>query len=423
VKTVIFLLIALLASAAGGFFFLREHLATGGGYVIVGMGQWSLETSLLLAGAALLLTFGAFYIILRLLIATVRLPTLLKQRGYEQRSRRSQEALYSGLIETAEGNWETAERQLIRHAADSGAPLINYLTAARAAHSRGALEQSEEYLKLAQESMPEAEIAIGLAKAEFQMSQQQFEQALENLIHLNKIAPSHATVLKMMHQAYAKAEDWEGLSRIIPKLHANKVMMEAEIKALEAETFGALLKKKAEARDAGVLRQLWQEAPQHIRKLPGMQQLYFAAMIDVGAGMEVEANLRDALRKEWSDTLVVLYACIQSDNPAQQLKQAEGWLKARKQDPVLLRVLGKLSARAGLADKAKAYLQSSLAIEPSAEAYQLMGDALLRENDPAGACQYFRNGLMFASNEVVAMIEQNAEEDADAATASAEETH
>ncbi len=406
-----FLLLIGFLVALGAVFLLLRYIAShgGSGYVIVGIGQWSVETSLLFTAVVLVLVFLLLYFVVRLVVTAVRLPRILKQRGLEQRSRRSQEALLAGLIESAEGNFETAEKHLIRHAANSGVPLINYLTAARAAHSRGALEQRDEYLKLAQETMPEAELAIGLTKAELQLSNQQFEEALESLTQLNKIAPSHAAVLKLMHQAYASVSDWEGLRHIIPKLHANKVMMEAEIKLLEAETFSALLKQKAETRNPDALRKLWREVPEHIRNGNGIQHLYYAAMIEAGAGAEIEPLLRQALAKEWNETLLVLYGCIRMPEPEQQLATAEEWLNAHPGDAILLRILGKLSLRTGQLEKAKDYLTSSLEAEPSVEAYQLMGDVLMKEDDPLAACQYFRNGLLFASNEVVTLIEQNSD--------------
>ena len=400
------ILLALGAAVAA----LRYVASQGGsGYVIIGIGQWSVETSLLLTAVVLVLTFILLYFSVRLLVTAVRLPKILKQRSFEQRSKRSQEALLAGLIESAQGNFETAEKHLIRHAANSGVPLINYLTAARAAQSRGALEQRDEYLQLAQETMPEAELAIGLTKAELQLSNQQFEEALESLTQLDKIAPSHAAVLKLMHQAYANLSDWQGLSLIIPKLQANKVMMEAEIKLLEAETFSSLIKQKSEARDAVALRNLWLEIPDHIRKSGGILPLYCAAMIEAGAEVEVEPLVRQGIGKEWSETLVVLYGCIHMPDTVDQLVKAEAWLNAHPNDAILLRVLGKLSLRSGQLDKAKTYLKDSLAAEASVEAYQLMGDVLMKENDTLGACQFFRNGLLFASNEVVALIEQNPE--------------
>ncbi|MFM8332675.1 MAG: heme biosynthesis HemY N-terminal domain-containing protein [Candidatus Methylumidiphilus sp.] len=421
----VLLLIGLLAVLLGAAFFGLRHLAAQGqaGYVIVGIGHWSVETSLMFAGIVLALTFLLLYFAIRLAITLVRLPKILKKRSHEQRSQRSQEALLAGLIESAEGNFESAEKHLIRHAANSGVPLINYLTAARAAQSRGAMEQRDEYLKLAQETMPEAELAIGLTKAELQLSNKQFNEALEGLTQLDKIAPSHAAVLKLMHQAYARAEDWEGLSQLIPNLHANKVMLEAEIKLLETETYSALIKQKSEARDAIALRNLWLDVPAHIRQSIGIQQLYYAAMIEAGAEVEVEPLVRQALAKEWSETLLVLYGCVHMPDTEQQLTTAESWLPAHRNDAILLRVLGKLSLRANLLDKAKEYLKTSLKAEPSVEAYQLLGDVLMKQGDAHTACQYFRNGLLFASNEVVALIEQqNADAEAENAEASSAET-
>jgi len=421
VRRALLLLIGIVVALGAVFVALRYLFTHGGsGYVIVGIGQWSVESSLLLTAIILALTFALLYFAIRLFIATINLPKTFRMRSHEQRSKRSQEALLAGLIESAEGNWEKAEKQLIRHAANSGVPLINYLTAARAAQSRGALEQRDEYLRLAQETMPEAELAIGLTRAELQLSNQQFVDALENLTQLDKIAPSHAAVLKLKHQAFARAEDWEGLRRLIPSLHANKVMLEAEIKLLETETYSALIKQKSEALDAIGLRDLWQDVPAHIQQSTGIQKLYYAAMIEAGAEAEIEPLVRKALNKEWSETLVVLYGCIHMPDTDQQLGTAEGWLAAHTNDAILLRVLGKLSLRANRLEKAKAYLKSSLQAEPSVEAYQLMGDVLLKQGDPANACQFFRNGLLFASNEVVSMIEQNPESEPAGAEEAAE---
>jgi HemY protein len=393
-----------------GFVWYGHHrLAQSGdaGYVIIGIGQWALETSLYVMTVALIAAFAALYASIRLAFGAARLPKTLKQRSDEQRSRRSQEALLSGLIETAEGNWEKAERNLIRHAADSGLPLLNYLTAARAAHSRGAHEQRDEYLKLAHQTMPQAELAVGLTRAELQLSTRQFNEALESLTQLDRIAPSHASVLRLMHQAYAQMEDWEALHRLMPALHKNKVLMEAEIRLLETETYSALLKRKAETRDAAVLREMWRHVPEHVRTMTGIETLYFAAMIEAGAGAEVEEDLRLAIGRDWSETLLVMYGCIQMADTEKQIHHAETWLGLHPNDAVLLRMLGKLALRIGQTEKAAAYLQHSLAEEPSVEACKLMGDLLYAKKDFAAAGDYYRKGMMLASNEVVAQIEQN----------------
>lgn len=410
-RRILFWLVALFA-LAGALFLIHDRLVAfdNPGYAIIGIGRWSIETSLFVVGILFLILFALFYWAVRVLVFTLNIPKILKRRSGEQRNLRSQEALLLGLIESAEGNWEKAEKNLIRHASHSDLPLIHYMTAARAAHSRGAIEKRDEYFRLANEIMPEAELAIGLTKAELQLSNQQFDDALESLIHLNSIVPSHAAVLKMMHKAYAQLDDWESVSRMIPVLHKNKVLLEAEIKLLETEAYSALLKQQAKVKDAASLQALWKKVPQHIRTVPGIVQLYVAAMIEAGSGVEVEPLAREALRKNWSDTLLILYGCIPLVDAQKQLLTAQAWLPARSNDPILLRVLGKIALRADKLEKAKEYIEDSLSIEPSVEAYRMMGDVCLKQDDPLAACDYFRRGLLFASEEVVAQIEQNPED-------------
>lgn len=405
-KSVIFLLSALFIAVFSAFF-LQETLIKHGdpGYVLIGYRHWVVETSLVVFIFLLLAGFLGLYFCLRLLSRVSNLPGYLKNRGGIQRSSRSQEALIGGIIDSAEGNWEKAENTLIKHASDSGTPLMHYLTAAKAAQSRGAYEKRDEYLKLAYDSTPGSEIAVGLTQAELHLSEKQFDQALESLTALNSIAPSHGTVLKLLHQTYEALDDWESIRKLIPSLHNNKVLMETEIKLLETQTYSTLLKNAAEQRDANKLTSLWEEIPKHIQIFPGIHSVYFAAMIEAGGGTEIEQSVRERLNKEWNDTLLVLYGCIKTENPAKQLKLAEKWLKKRPKDPVLLRILGKLSVYAENWEKAEKYLGGSLGIDPSVEAYQLLGDLLVQQGDKDRASECFRRGLVLASEEVVKNVE------------------
>jgi HemY protein len=416
VKAFAIYVLIILALVGGAVLWGYNALVSSGdpGYAIIGHGRWVVESTLLSFLGILLTLFAVLYMALRLLGTVISLPATLKQRSELKKTRLSQEALLRGLYESAQGNWETAEKTLIRHAANSGAPLIHYLTAARAAQSRGARELRDEYLKVAAETMPEAELAIGLTRAELQLSERQFEDALENLSQLNKIAPSHAMVLKMLHRTYAHLEDWEALHALLPKLSGGKVMMEAEIKLLETETYSALLKQKAQLKDAAVLKELWKHVPKHIRSLGGVATLYFAAMIEAGAGADIESDLREMLSKAWDETLVVLYGCVElrGDAASAQIRFLEGLLGRYPRDAVLRRVLGRLCLRGRMLDLAERYLLDSLAAEASVEAYQLVGELLTQRGDKAAASDYYRKGLLMASSEVVQQVEDAAEETA-----------
>jgi len=333
------------------------------------------------------------------------LPGQIKNRGNSIKFNRSQEALIAGLVDSAEGNWEKAEKVLIKHASHSGAPLIHYLTAARAAQSRGAIDKRDEYLKKAADQAPGSDVAIGLTQAELHLSEKQFEQALETLTRLHSIDPTHASVLKLLHQAYQQAGDWEGIRKLIPSLNNNKVLMEAEIKLLETEAFSKLLKQAAERGSVDEIESLWAEIPDYIKNMKGVSAIYFAAMIDAGAGAKVEGGLARALSTTWDQTLVVLYGNVQSIDIARQLETAEQWLLMHPRDAVFLTVLGKLSMKCGDNQKATTYLTKSLSIEPTVPAYQIFGDLLFAQGDKDRASECYKQGLELASSEIVSRID------------------
>lgn len=405
-KNIMYFLGSLLVAVAAAFF---AYKWLGGfenpGYVLIGIGYWSLETSLIVFAVSLIMGFFVFYIFFRFLGWLLRLPGQIKNRGKSIKFNRSQEALIAGLVDSAEGNWEKAEKVLIKHASHSGAPLIHYLTAARAAQSRGAYDKRDEYLKKAADQAPGSDVAIGLTQAELHLSEKQFEQALQTLTRLQSIDPTHASVLKLLHQAYQQAGDWEGIRKLIPSLNNNKVLMEAEIKLLETEAFSKLLKQAAERGSADEIDSLWSEIPDYIRNMKGVSAIYFAAMIDAGAGAKVEGGLSRALSTTWDQTLVVLFGNVQSIDVARQLETAEQWLPMHPRDAVFLTVLGKLSMKCGDNQKATTYLTKSLSIEPSVPAYQLFGDLLSAQGDKDRASECYKQGLELASSEIVSRID------------------
>ncbi|MGR8942505.1 MAG: heme biosynthesis HemY N-terminal domain-containing protein, partial [Gammaproteobacteria bacterium] len=362
----------------------------------------------------LILGFFLLYIFFRFLGWLFRLPGHLKKRGTNIKFNRSQEALIAGLVDSAEGNWEQAEKILIKHASHSGAPLIHYLTAARAAQSRGAFDKRDEYLQKAADQAPGSNIAIGLTQAELHLSGNQFDQALETLTKLQSINPTHASVLKLLHQTYQQLGDWEAIRKLLPSLNQNKVLMEAEVKLLEAETFSRLLKQAAEIGDVNQIALLWSEMPTHIKKMHGMAAIYFAAMIEAGAGSSIEEELALTLSVNLDDTLLVLYGSVQSNDAPKQLATAEQWLLAGPQNAVLLSVLGKLSRQIGEHEKAENYLNQSLKIEPTVQAYQLLGDLYFEQNEKDKACASYKYALELSSSEIVTRLDQIAEYEAQA---------
>jgi len=142
------------------------------------------------------------------------------------------------------------------------------------------------------------------------------------------------------------------------------------------------------------LRALWKQAPVVLREEDeAFLVAYATALCECQAIEDAEALLREAIDRRWSAKLVVGYGMLGRGNATSQLATAEGWLERHGDDPYLLLTLGRLAKRCQQNAKARNYLERSIQIMPTPDAYQELGDLLesLHELTYAGQC--FHAGL------------------------------
>ncbi|MCW8918164.1 MAG: heme biosynthesis protein HemY [Gammaproteobacteria bacterium] len=389
------LLVALLVLAAAvGFTLLAQHDP---GYLLLSYGGWSVESSLSLFLLAIAIGFVLFYLVLRLLFGTLHLPGRLAYWRRQRRALRARRATNRGLLALAEGNWPRAERFLSRYAASSDTPLLNYLGAARAAQKQGADARRDDYLSQAYQSMPDAELAVGLTQAEVQLSADQAEQALATLRHLRTIAPKHAYVLHLLRKIYERLESWDDLLELIPELTRQNLLSQEEAAALSHRVHSKRLQLAGERPDA--LHRCWDEIPKALRETATLRHDYVLRLIKLGAHGEAEKQLRDYLKNRWDPTLIRLYGQVQGEEPARQLTLAERWLTEYGQHPEQLLALARLCFANKLWGKGRSYLEASIGFEPRAESYCELGQLLEQTGEPGRAAECFRKGLQLAAGE------------------------
>ncbi len=389
-KRLFLLLLVLIAVVSGALLVLRDT-----GYVLIRYGTLSVESSLTLAVMVILVGFVILYYVLRFIAGMLGMPRRMRDWRQRRQAQRARQSLQRGMIELAEGHWEKAEKTL-QKARHTDLPLLNYLGAARAAQQLGAHERRDEYLKLAHQSMPSADVAVGLAQAELQIGHNQLEQALATLTRLHGIAPKHGYVLKLLMRLYRELHDWERLRELLPELRKRGVGSNAELDEIEIEMHLALLEQGAQARDLAALQLTWNRIAKHVREQERMLCSYARHLIALEANAAAEPLIRDALKHHWSEELVYLYGKLAGPDPARQLANAEAWLKTQGKNPVLLLTLGRLSKRNHLWGKARAYLEASLGIRPRAETYQELGGLLEQLKDKETALQCYRKGMTLA---------------------------
>ena len=387
-------LLVLVAAVGLGLVLMKEP-----GYVLIGYGPWSVETTLSMLVAILLAGFAALYFGLRFLVGLVHTPRRLAEWERKRKALRARKALNRGLIALAEGDWATAERRLIKYAEDGDTPLLNYLAAARAAQQQGAHERRDLYLRLAHEAMPEADVAVGLTQAELQIAHKQMEQALATLTHLRSVAPRHAHVLEMLMRLYEQLGDWERLHELLPELRKRKVLDAEGAEKVALRVDRERLIAAIRSQDPARLKALWSSLPARTRREPDLVLVYASALKELGEEAAAEKVLREAIRRHWDERLVDLYGRVAGDPPGVQLQAAEEWLHNHERSPVLLQALGRIALRNELWGKARHYLETAVRLRPTVEGYQLLGSLLDRMGEPNKAVECFRKGVELAAGE------------------------
>jgi HemY protein len=377
-------LVALVASVGVALFALPDP-----GYVLIGFGKYSLETTLLV----FVVVLAVVYVSLRMLAGLWHVPARVRRWNYRRESRRQRKLFDGAVIELVEGRPERAERRLARLAYSSETPLDIYLSAARVANQIGAQDRRDYYLKLALERNPKAEIAIALVQAELQLAQAQFDQAQTTLTHLRALAPRNSQVVRLLMQLYLRQKDWQQLRILLPELQRSRVLNSEQWQRLATQVYREQILELGASRDLDGMKSGWNQLPSSLQQDEGMQSVYVQELLRQGQHAHAEHVLRDQLRHAWNSRFVYTYGDITAEDAAAQLSVAESWLDQHPDDPVLLLTLGKISLRNALWGKARSYLESSIAHQPTPEAYRLLGSLLEQLEEPEKAAACYRQGI------------------------------
>ncbi|MDH5191057.1 MAG: heme biosynthesis protein HemY [Gammaproteobacteria bacterium] len=363
------------------------------GYILIGYGKWTVETTLTLFIVAVLGGFLALYYAIRIIKNTWQFPSRLREWNRQRHSSRATKILSKGLIALAEGQWHVAERNLVRYASDSAMPLVNYLAAARAAQEQDASDRRDNYLQLAHESTPDSDIAVGLTQAELQLTHKQTEQALATLMHLHNVAPKHTHVLKLLMDLYISLEDWRSLIDMFPELRKRKILVGEKYIELELKAYTQRLIQSGNETDTLVVHRVWESIPHRLKAGKDVLYSYLRILLARGDNDHAEEVLRNVMKRYWSEYLVYLYGTLETRDYKTQLNWAERWLKKYPDSPMLLLTLGRLSIRNDLWGKARSYLETSLALQEHPETYHELAVLLEKTDDAEKARDYYRKGL------------------------------
>jgi len=384
------LLLILSATAAFFWFFLDDP-----GFIVIGRGAWTVETSLSTFVIALVLGSFSVYSVFRLLLSLLRLPLRFFYNRSVHQEEKAHDSLVHGLLALIQGQWQQAEKVLLKTMSLGELSALHYLGAAYAASELNAFSRIPSYLDKAQNNLSKKEaVTITLFDAKLEWQHENYSAALEKAQVAYSLAPKHAEVLLLLVRLYVQLTDWQALLKLLPEVRKHKVLPAEEILDLDDRANIALIQESLR-NDPVNAHKIWSQIPKATRLRPVLLKVYVEHLMAAGDAMTAEPLVKEALKYQWDADLVNLYGTLETANTSQQISSAEGWLKYHDKDAVLLRTLGHLCLRNRLWGKARQYLEESVKVEPGVKTFQVLGDLSVQTGDLAEANEYYRRGLQF----------------------------
>ncbi len=388
----ILLLVIAAALAAFGWHWVAEDP----GYLLLRMRGWRVETTVVAAIVIVLLGWALLSLVWRLL----RWPFGALTRRHR---RLSQQRLGEGLVALIEGRHGDAERDLNRAARLNTLRGPALLASAEAASRRGEHARALESLNQASQSVPQAARVL---RARLLRRDGKPTEALALLAPESDTGTLTPGGWRELTLAALESGDVRRAHEALEPLQKSGALGIRAYAALEARVLTATLQA---APDGAALNALWSQLPKAQRRVPAVVDAYVRRASSFGLNLPAMDEVESALRREWSPQLIETYGSLPGNDVEPRLRHAEGWLDAHPNDADLLLTLGRMCVRLKVWGKAHQYLQRSLALTPSAAAWEALGDAFVGQGDIAQAQRCYRNALAFGRGEPVTLLAQRAQ--------------
>ncbi len=360
------------------------------GYLSMVWGDWVIETSLSFALAAGVVAFLVIYAVVRVLLNVWRFPRFWRKHRKIKRYTKAENAMAKGMIALEYGDWQRAERQLIKSAKHSEAGLVHYLSAAKMADNQHAYNRRDQYLAQARVEFPQDYVTIGLVEARL-LSDKQPEVALTILEALHEQHPKQQTVLMEYSRLLRELNQWEMLEALMPELKRSRSVARDEYSEIENQLWAG---KLASATNEETLDALWEQLNNRQKLMPQI----LAEYVEQRIGWQQEVGLADwiekGLKKQWNDRLVYQYGRLTLGPAFERLKKAEPWLKQQPENPVLLLTLGRLACRSQLWGLGQSYLKKSLSLRAEIETFHALAQCYEAEGEDRQAALTYKEAIL-----------------------------
>ena len=359
------------------------------GHVLIAFHHWTLESTLGVALLGIILLFLILRLTWWLITSISNAPKAYTHWIKALRNQRAEKKTRQGLIEFTEGQWKLAKKHLTHAMPD--APLVNYLTAARAAQELGDDVLRDHYLDQARTAVPDAEIGIDLTQSELQLGNQQFELALRTLEDLHARVPNHPYVLKHLMQVNSYMGNYAQCMRLLPECKRRHILPKNQMQELEQKIYLHTLQEHIRNNETDKINAFMDKIPKELTHDSVIQAKYADYLILQQQDTQAEVILRKGLKIKLDRSMLELYGRLCAG--CAQRTFIERLLKENPNHPWLWLCLAEIDTKNQLWGQAIHAFERSIQAQPTAQAYAGLGALCEHLNDNMRALNTYRAGL------------------------------
>lgn len=380
------LIIILMAVMSAGGLFIGPHIAANKGYVLISVGSYVLEMTVI---SFVMLTLGSLVIIWFLKkVIKVLLGTFSGSRNWLAgfSSRRVEQAFRAGLLALDEGDLALAKTKLNKAKGGDFAGL-ELLALARIESQLGNTEQALEMWQLAHQK-EESRIAATVHLCEHYLAHNDGDKAILILSNLNEDELKNSSIISQYAHALMLRKNWSTLSEKLKgwKKHLSKEQWQNwQVRAAQG-TYAEIASKEG----AYQLKTIWQQQPRKIRLDPANQAAYIKQLLDQAMYHDAEEALVDFQKKNVVPELLPLFKELRLPNPTAAIKKLESWLKKDTENAEMLSILGNLAYQARDFGLAEQTLQKAISLRNDKSDILLLAKVKESQQDNIGALQLYK---------------------------------
>lgn len=239
------------------------------GYILVAMGDLTIESTVVTAGFLLVVLFITLLFTLKLFKGGVKLGTGTWHKFAFASKRRNERDYRKGIAEYLLGNHQQAEKLLAGSADKSHSPLTAYLVAAKAAHQQNDSASAERYLQLADhqgQSVKEHGIESILVQIDIFMANKQWQKARDlldayhtHIGHDHRLL-AHEITLSIVEQRFEHAIE------LINKAKKQKAISGEQVSEWQQAAYFGQFDQLVTAKSAQSLEEYWQGLPRKLKQ-------------------------------------------------------------------------------------------------------------------------------------------------------------